>query len=181
MTHPHIPTLTQVTAPAEEPVTLAEAKAHLRVDSSDDDAMITRLIAASRRAAENYMRRSLVTQSWKLSFDDYAPAEILLPRGPVQSVTSVKIVARDSTETAVSASTYYLSASKEKLVLSAAPIGHRVEIVYVAGFGGASAVPEEIKQGLLAHAAGLYEHRSGDMALTLETQKLYDIHRAVWL
>jgi hypothetical protein len=62
----------QVTsAPAVEPVSLAEAKAHLRVDVSDDDALITALIIAARQHAETITRRALVTQSWKGVFDQF--------------------------------------------------------------------------------------------------------------
>ena len=50
-----------VTPPAEEPVSLAEARLHLRVDFTDDDALITSLIAAARQAAETLTGRQFVT------------------------------------------------------------------------------------------------------------------------
>ncbi len=62
--------LTRVVAPAFEPLTLAETKLYLRVDHSDDDASIARMIQAAREAAEFYLRRSLVTQDWLLERDD---------------------------------------------------------------------------------------------------------------
>lgn len=176
----HIPFLTQETAPVSEPLILAEAKLYLRVDGVEEDTVITRMIAAARKAAEKYMRRSLITQSWKLSYDNYAPSEIFLPRGPIQSVSSVKIIARDSTETAIAASKYFLSSGKEKLVLDFAPLGHAVEIVYVAGFGDSTDVPDDIRQGMLAHVAGLYDNRH-DTALKKSMMSLYDSHRAVML
>lgn len=61
-----------VTAPAEEPVSLAEAKAHLRVDIADDDTLISGLIVAARQQVETRLRRALVTQTWDL-FLDYFP------------------------------------------------------------------------------------------------------------
>lgn len=57
--------------PVEEPVSLAEAKLHLRVDFTDDDALITSLIAAARMAAENICRRAFVTQKWELTLDGF--------------------------------------------------------------------------------------------------------------
>jgi uncharacterized phiE125 gp8 family phage protein len=63
--------LRQITPPAAEPLSLIEAKAHLRVDFPDDDALILGLITASRYAAENICRRVLVTQSWELTLDGF--------------------------------------------------------------------------------------------------------------
>ena len=60
-----------VTGPAVEPVTLAEAMAHLRVDINDDDMLISALITAARQHAETITRRALVTQSWKGVFDQF--------------------------------------------------------------------------------------------------------------
>ncbi|MFC5524021.1 head-tail connector protein [Polaromonas jejuensis] len=59
------------TAPTAEPVTLAEAKAHLRVDVADDDLLITNLITAARVHAENVCRRAFVTQKWDLYLDSF--------------------------------------------------------------------------------------------------------------
>lgn len=58
-----------VTGPASEPLTLAEAKLHSRVDVSDDDTLITRLIVAMRQVAEVKLKRRLVSQTWDLTLD----------------------------------------------------------------------------------------------------------------
>ncbi len=60
-----------VTAPTEEPVSLAEAKLHLRVDYSNDDVLIGALITAARQHAENDTRRALVTQTWRQVLDQF--------------------------------------------------------------------------------------------------------------
>ena len=60
-----------IAQPAVEPVTLAEAKLHLRVDIADDDPLITTLIGAARVAAENICRRAFVTQQWTLFMDAF--------------------------------------------------------------------------------------------------------------
>lgn len=60
-----------VTPPTVEPITLAQAKTHLRVDVTDDDALITDLIAAARQYAEGICRRAFCTQSWKLVLDTW--------------------------------------------------------------------------------------------------------------
>ena len=58
-----------VSAPAGEPITLLEAKQHLRVDVDDDDALIGSLITAARQAAETRTGRQLMTARWKLVLD----------------------------------------------------------------------------------------------------------------
>lgn len=63
--------LIQTSPPASEPVTLAEAKAHMRVDDSVDDALIGSLISGARMQAEMICRRALITQSWKLILDAF--------------------------------------------------------------------------------------------------------------
>jgi uncharacterized phiE125 gp8 family phage protein len=62
----------QITTPTStEPITLAEAKAHLRVDFTDDDVLIGALISAARQYAENITRRALITQQWKMTLDQF--------------------------------------------------------------------------------------------------------------
>src|SRR3989304_6240373 len=57
--------------PPVEPITLAEAKTFLRVDVSNDDALIGRLVTAARDACERCTGRALVMQTWTLFRDDW--------------------------------------------------------------------------------------------------------------
>ncbi len=57
-----------------EPLSLAEAKLHLRVDVTDDDALITACITAARMHAEMLTRRSFISQAWKLVIDSFPGA-----------------------------------------------------------------------------------------------------------
>src|SRR3974377_971688 len=63
-----------ITPPAVEPVTLAEAKQHARVEYPDDDALITGMIVAARRMAETRLRSALITQTWNLYLDSFPSA-----------------------------------------------------------------------------------------------------------
>jgi uncharacterized phiE125 gp8 family phage protein len=74
--------LTVETAPAVEPVTLAEAKQHLRVDIDDDDTYIEALIVAARQYAEEYLDRALISQQLAVRMDTF-PYEFELPRPPM--------------------------------------------------------------------------------------------------
>lgn len=102
-------TLTQQTQPAVEPVTLAEAKHHCRVDSTADDAYLTSLITTVRAYVETYCDMTLagpVQYSMKL---DTFPAEIRVPKPPM---------VRSGTATAVTV-TYKMNATGEEATLPA--------------------------------------------------------------
>ena len=79
------------TGPAVEPVTLEEAKLHLRVDSGDDNALITALITTARELAERETHRAFITQTWQMYLDT-AEAEIEIPKPPLQSIVSIKAI-----------------------------------------------------------------------------------------
>ena len=80
-----------VTAPTVEPVTLAMAKAHLRIDSADLDANLATEIIAAREYVEGQTRRILAPATWDFTFADLC-SEIVFPVTPVISVTSVSYV-----------------------------------------------------------------------------------------
>lgn len=62
-------TVNEIVAPAVEPLTLAEVKSHLRVDITDDDALITSLITAARQWVERGINRALITRTNRATFD----------------------------------------------------------------------------------------------------------------
>jgi hypothetical protein len=66
--------LVQITPPTVEPVTLAEAKLHARIEYSDDDALVTSLITAARRYCETAIRAAFITQTWTLMLDSFPSA-----------------------------------------------------------------------------------------------------------
>lgn len=175
-------------APATEPVTLSEAKAWLRIDTTDDDAIITILIATARSSAEEFLRRSLITQSWKLTLDlsgaglnelgegvydlpisalyGGLPSAIPLPKGPVSGISSVTTYDLSNTSAVFASANYRLDSSGDRLILGYGamwPSNIRpqagCEIIYVAGYGTSSDVPRPIKTGILIHVASLYEQR----------------------
>jgi uncharacterized phiE125 gp8 family phage protein len=161
--------LTLVTPPSVEPVTLAEAKAHLKVDTADDDALITALIAAARARAEWHTGRALITQVWTLHLDAWPEDGIIeIPLPPLQSVTSVTTYARDDTAATMSPSLYvvdWASAPGRLVLRSCAPPANLrcvngVAVAFTAGYGdAASAVPDLLKEAIRELIAFLYENR----------------------
>ena len=79
------------TAPAIEPVTFEEAKNFIKVDTGDDNTLISSLISAARESIEKETGQVLITQTWQM-FLDYASPEIRIPRPPLQSVSSIKAI-----------------------------------------------------------------------------------------
>lgn len=199
--------LSLVTAPASEPVSLSEVKAWARIDGSDEDALLTSLIGAARESVEQYLRRSLITQTWKLTLDmiqsgwandlpagtyDMAitelygdlPTEVTLPKGPVQSVTSVTTYDTTNTSSVYSSDNYFVNG--DRLVLNNAatwpsPLRPQAscEILYVAGYGTASSVPQAIRQAIMIASTALYESRGmcDAMDLPAPAQRLLNPYR----
>ena len=103
-----------ITPPTREPLSLAETKAHLRIDSTDEDNLIRSLIFASRRYCEGFLNRALLTQTWDLWLDAF-PGEdhIDLPLPPLQSVTHIKYYDTDGTEATMDSGDYIVDAVTE--------------------------------------------------------------------
>lgn len=152
-------------APASEPVTLAEAKLYLRLDGSEEDALVTSLISAARASAEHYLRKSLMTQSWSLTLESFAGNKAVLTMGPVLSITSVTTIDEAGNETTL-ATTAYRLAGGSVVVITEGQLADRLVVVYAAGYGDAEDVPAPIKQGMLMHVTRLYERCGEDDTAT---------------
>lgn len=85
--------LRRITQPTVEPVSLADAKAHCRIDGNEDDAYVASLISAAREWVEDYIDRTLVHTQYQMRLDQFPP-EIELPRPPMAlsgTATSVTV------------------------------------------------------------------------------------------
>ena len=101
--------LVLTSGPASEPVTLAEAKTHLRVDGSAEDTLIGSLIITSRLHVEAALGLALVTQGWSYFLDAWPPGhQVSLPLRPVQSIAAVKLYAADESVATLGPDTYLL-------------------------------------------------------------------------
>jgi uncharacterized phiE125 gp8 family phage protein len=175
--------LVRITAPANEPLTLHESKHYLRIDHENDDALINHLIVTARMHAENWLRRSLISQTWKLGYDDGLPACVSLPMGPVRHINNITIVHKDAATTVVDSNRYHLNSAKTQLMLDSSITGFHIEISYDAGYGDSSDdLPAPVRQGMLCHMASLYENRGEDIvAIPQQAYTLYMPFREVLL
>ena len=180
-----------VTPAAEEPVSLAEAKRHLRVESAEDDALIGSLISAARQAAETLTGRQFVTARWKLVLDSFpgpslmgVPAglpfslpghAILLPKCPVQSVFAIRYLDMSGTTQTMPRVDYAADTACEPARVtpvfgSAWPVSlpqiGAVALVFAAGYGDAASVPAGIKSWIKLRVGSLYAHREEVALLT---------------
>lgn len=160
--------LIRIAAPASEPLDLATAKLHCRVDGTDDDALITALIVAAREQAEHETGRALITQTWELVHDAF-PEAFVLRKAPIQSLTSIKYLdAVTGAEQSLNLSDVILdSASEPGYVVPAYgkawpdtwPVPNAVRCRYVCGYSTASDVPQAIKQWMLLAIGTMYAQR----------------------
>lgn len=164
--------LTVKTAPAAEPITLAEAKTHCRIldDVTDQDALISALIVAAREWCENYCRRSFVRRTLELRMDAFCGA-LKLPRGPVSSITSVKANGVEVDAAVYESDLYAMPARVCPAFGQTWPVVqpelNAVLIEYVAGYDPDSAsptdhaanVPDSVKAAMKLIVAHLYEQR----------------------
>jgi len=60
-----------IDGPSTEPISLSEAKTHLRVDIDDDNSLILALITSARQQAEHICRRAFISQQWMVTLDQF--------------------------------------------------------------------------------------------------------------
>lgn len=169
-----------ITAPAETPVSLAEAKAHLRVDHDDDDALITALITAAVGHFDGWsgvLGRALVTQTWRQDYPSLSHCGLRLPLGPVASVGSITYLDTAGVEHTLPEDQYTLvvdalggiimraSANVLWPLTTCRPVA--ASVTFVAG-SAAAAVPAPIKAAILLMIGHLYANREAvsDTAMT---------------
>lgn len=172
-----------VTPPQTTPVSLAEAKAHLRVDHDDDDELITAMIAAATDHVDGWsgvLGRALVTQTWRQDFDCFH-ACLRLPLAPAVSITAVKYVDPDGVEQTVDSNNYELRSDGDGPYVQffttfAAPAisleGKAVSVTYVAGYGEADDVPAPIRHAMLLMIGHWYDNREAAVVTSGTAQPL---------
>lgn len=166
-------------APAVEPVTVDEAKAHLRIDHAEEDALLASLITTSRLHIEAALNLAMITQGWCWRFDKWPDAKVVaLPMRPVQSVEAVRIRPADGAVETLSVEDFMLDGSAPARLISTNDAWPKpgvsalgIEIAFTAGFGDAVGdVPAPIRQALLMLVGHWYENRQGTVLGGAETR-----------
>ena len=171
-------------SPATEPVTLADAKAHLRVDGTDEDAYITGLIGVARVAAEERLERTLVSTTWRLTLDGF-PDAIKLTMPPIVSVQSLTYWDATGVQQTLAPADYVLDAVSEPGYLVPAPGKawpstqsgrvNTVTVDYTAGYGATAAdVPPPIRHWILLAIGDLYAQRERSAERPVVAQNFAD-------
>lgn len=190
--------LRRISEPEQEPFTLDEVKAHLRVSHADEDAVITLLIRAVRRAAEEWLGRALVEQTFELVLDAFPCREIRMPRPPLLTIESIKYDDADGNEQTLDVADYDVdTASQPGWVVptdtwpSTITAINAVRIRFTAGYAAsgdsptdlASGVYEDIKAGMLLLLAHYYANKEavlvgqGAVALPMGVEWLWQPYR----
>lgn len=107
--------LVTYTAPTVEPVSVSEAKDHLRISTSSEDTYIGELISGARAKTEALTNRSIPQQTWELWWD-IPPVlrAIRLPRPPLQSVTHIKYYSTTDVEAVYGSINYFVDTSNQQ-------------------------------------------------------------------
>ena len=171
-------TLKRTIAPEAEPVTLAEAKLHLKRDDTDDDDLITALIQAAREHIESWSDRLLVSQTWQMTLHCFPRSNgaIRIPKAPLRSITSITYTDQNGDGQTFSSSLYtvdandkqgwvYLAYNQDWPDTRGEP--NAVTITFVGGYAPGSAspvdhaenVPQPIKRAMLLLVGHWYANR----------------------
>jgi uncharacterized phiE125 gp8 family phage protein len=155
-------TLSLLNGPLAEPVDLADAKLHLRVDHADEDDLINGLIAAARLHIEANASLAMVHQTWKwistLSRRDKSSARLSFPLGPLASIVEVTIDGRPLSPSEFS----FSNGLNATLALNNVSVvsGEDIEITFVAGFGPIGGnVPRDLRHAVTLLVTQWFEHR----------------------
>jgi uncharacterized phiE125 gp8 family phage protein len=158
-----------LTPPAVEPISLADAKAFLRIDHADDDAVIAALIASARSQVEAGTRRALIAQTWRLLRDRWpADGRIAVLPAPFIALLAARVFDAEGAAQPIDPGAFAADTAAAPATLAFAPgalpaPGKRVggiEIDVSVGYGAAAAdVPAPLVQAIRLLVAHWYENR----------------------
>ena len=178
--------LVRLVAPTVTPLSLTEVKEHLRVDGTDQDAVIQMYLDAATDYVDGewgFLGRALVTQTWRLTIDTFPCAEIKIPLPPLQSISSVGYFdSAGDFQTMVEDTDYFVDDQSEPAWITPMTSWpttldaiNSVRIDFVAGYPADSSsppsltanIPAKAKQAILLLITDWMEHRQNVMTETV--------------
>lgn len=161
-------TLIRTVAPTVEPVTMAEVKAHMRLDHASEDELLASLIRAAREEVERATGLALIDQDWRLVLDEWpANGTVSIALHPVKTITSVTAYGSEGEASLIDPATYHadMVSRPARLHFEGVPKALRamngIEVDFKAGFGEAGTdVPDLLRRSILLLVAHWYEFRA---------------------
>lgn len=170
-----------ITPPVLEPISVDEAKQHLRIIDSEDDIIITSLIKQAREFCEDFQNKKYITQTLELVLDSFPEDNYISfdSCSPIQNVESIKYYDTAGQEYIFESSNYIVDMDSfvNRIVLGYCKLwpliplqpANAVRIRFSAGFGDtAEAVPETVKWAMILHMKILYDDYKPDECSKLE-------------
>lgn len=163
--------LTLTTPPATEPVTTTDFKTWIGYSGADQDAVFTNTLKTARQWVEEYLCRQLVSATYTLKLDSFPVWELVLPKLPIQSITSITYLDSDGASQTLSTDVYQLTTrgtlttkyNQQWPTIRCTP--EAVTVVYVAGYGSsATDVPQPIRDAIALFAKGVWQSPTGSCA-----------------
>lgn len=160
-------TYAHITPPQAEALTLADVKAHLRLDGADEDALLASLISTAREHLERQTGLCLIRQSFRLYLDDWPLNNVIqIARGPVQAIEKILVFDDAGDPSDVTGIDKLLDGDGRpaRLWLRQPPAPGQplngIEIDFTAGYGESGAdVPDTLKRAMLIHIAHMFAFR----------------------
>jgi uncharacterized phiE125 gp8 family phage protein len=162
-----------VSAPATEPISLADAKEHLNVDFDDDDTLITAFLKAARQNAEQFTGRAFVDQTWDIFLDEFPTGDYLdIDLRPAPVIEVVSVAYGESYGTTFASSGYIVDQAKWRLGLvvggawpTVTKVANAVRVRIRAGYidndmsPPSGELPYDIRAAILLTLGTLYANR----------------------
>ena len=167
-----------VTGPSVEPISVADAKRHLRVEHNDDDLLIKRLIetAVAMVDVTGVLGKAMITQTWREWYSPN-PSQIVLSLGPVQSVSAIKYYDADNVLQTDTLSNYFVLGTSGRTPIKPKSgftwpttfvRDDAIAIEYVIGYGDTFRdVPSTVRHALFMLVAHHYENRENELIGTI--------------
>lgn len=170
--------------PTTRPITVAEALAHVKADSNDEESWFEAAIDAAREWIEDNCNRTLLTTTWAMTLDEF-PGCIVLPRPPVQSVTSIVYTDSEGASQTLDAADYVVDTGNPLRCRVVPAYGETwpdtrdqiasVVVTYVAGETLVSNLSPRVRHAMKLLVGHFYENREATLTGTISKEVEFSV------